>query len=271
MVDALQEQALSTRLGIPLLYGVDSVHGHANLNGATVFPHNIGLGATRDVQARGADRAHHRRGDPGHGSAVDLRAVRLRGSRRPLGPHLRVIRGEPAARGTDGGDHRRGSKVGRAVATSTEPDRVLATAKHFAGDGLTTFGSAAGDYTIDQGITEVSHQEFWRNALAPYVPAVQRYDVGSVMPSFSSVDWTEDGLGNPLKMHAQDELINGVLKDDLGFEGFVISDWRAIHQIPGDYATQVAISVNAGVDMFMEPFSGDPSGIRSSSRPSPSW
>ena len=77
------------------------------------------------------------------------------------------------------------------------------------------------------------------------------------MPSFSSVDWTEDGLGNPLKMHAHDELINGVLKDDLGFDGFVISDWRAIHQIPGDYATQVATSVNAGVDMFMEPFSGD--------------
>ena len=77
------------------------------------------------------------------------------------------------------------------------------------------------------------------------------------MPSFSSVDWTEDGLGNPLKMHAHEELVTGWLKEKQGFDGLVISDWRAIHQIPGTYAEQVAISVNAGVDMFMEPFSGD--------------
>jgi beta-glucosidase len=89
---------------------------------------------------------------------------------------------------------------------------------------------------------------------------VQKHDVGSVMPSFSSVDWTEDGLGNPIKMHANGELITDVLKGDIGFEGFVISDWQGIRQIPGDYATQVAASVNAGVDMFMEPYSGSPTG-----------
>ncbi len=256
MVDALQEQALSTRLGIPLLYGVDSVHGHGNLNGATLFPHNIGLGATRDVKL--VERV-------GHITAEETRAT---GPQWTFAPCVCVARddrwgrtyesfGESpalAARMAAIIEGIQGRPGGRDL---DEADRVLATAKHYAGDGLTTFGSAEGDYTIDQGITEVSHQEFWRNALAPYVPAVQRHDVGSVMPSFSSVDWTEDGLGNPLKMHAQGELINGVLKGDLGFEGFVISDWRAIHQIPGDYATQVATSVNAGVDMFMEPFSGD--------------
>jgi beta-glucosidase len=73
------------------------------------------------------------------------------------------------------------------------------------------------------------------------------------MPSFSSVDWTEDGLGNPIKMHANRELITDVLKGSMDFDGLVISDWQAIHQIPGDYATQVRISVNAGIDMFMEP------------------
>jgi beta-glucosidase len=256
MVDALQEQALSTRLGIPLLYGVDSVHGHGNLNGATVFPHNIGLGATRDPRL--VERI-------GHITAEETRAT---GPQWTFSPCVCVARDDRWGRTYESF----GESPGLAARMSTiiegiqgrpggrdldQPDRVLATAKHFAGDGLTSFGTGEGDYTIDQGITEVSHQEFRRNALAPYLPAVQRHDVGSVMPSFSSVDWTEDGLGNPLKMHAHRELINGVLKGDLGFDGFVISDWRAIHQIPGDYATQVATAVKAGVDMFMEPFSGD--------------
>ena len=73
------------------------------------------------------------------------------------------------------------------------------------------------------------------------------------MPSFSSVDWTEDGVGNPLKMHAHQELISGTLKDELDFDGFVISDWEGIHQIPGDWPTQVRTGVNAGIDMMMVP------------------
>ena len=100
-----------------------------------------------------------------------------------------------------------------------------------------------------------SRRDFARIDLAPYVPAVGRHGVGSMMPSFSSVDWTEDGVGNPLKMHAHHELITDVLKGKLGFDGFVISDWEGIHQIPGDYATQVRTAVNAGIDMFMEPYS----------------
>ena len=100
-----------------------------------------------------------------------------------------------------------------------------------------------------------SRRDFARIDLAPYVAAVGRHDVGSVMPSFSSVDWTDDGVGDPLKMHAHRELITGTLKGRLGFDGFVISDWEGIHQIPGDYATQVRTGVKAGIDMFMEPFS----------------
>ena len=134
-------------------------------------------------------------------------------------------------------------------------DRVLATAKHYAGDGDTEYGTAAGDYKIDQGIAITDRRSFWKNSLRQYLPAVRKHDVGTVMPSFSSVDWTEDGVGNPIKMHANRELITGVLKGAMDFDGFVISDWEGIHQIPGDWATQVRTGANAGIDMFMEPFS----------------
>jgi len=255
MVDEFQRAALDTRLGIPLLYGVDAVHGHGNLQGATVFPHNIGLGATRD--ARLVERVNQ----------VTAEETRASGPQWNFAPCLCVARDDRWGRTYEsfGEDPRLAAVLGGAAIDGLQgrrhrdlrrPDRVLATAKHFAGDGLTTFGTGEGDYTIDQGITEVSRADFARLALSPYVPAVRRHDVGSVMPSFSSVDWTDDGLGDPLKMHAHEELITGVLKGRLGFDGFVISDWRGIHQIPGDYPTQVATSVNAGVDMFMEPATG---------------
>jgi beta-glucosidase len=153
-------------------------------------------------------------------------------------------------------------------------DRVLATAKHYAGDGNTVYDEAVAAanegrpwweqrYTIDQGITVASREEFEELALAPYLPAVRRHGVGAVMPSFSSVDWTDDGIGNPLKMHAHRELITDVLKGALHFRGFVISDWEGIHQIPdpdnpgfgGLTPYKVRVGVNAGIDMFMEPFS----------------
>jgi beta-glucosidase len=153
-------------------------------------------------------------------------------------------------------------------------DRVLATAKHYAGDGNTDFDEAIAAanegkpwweqrYTIDQGVMVTDWAEFEELALAPYLPAVRRHGVGSVMPSFSSVDWTEDGVGNPIKMHANRELITDVLKGRLHFPGFVISDWEGIHQIPdpdnpgfgGLTPYKVRVGVNAGTDMFMEPFS----------------
>lgn len=253
-VDSFQEQALSTRLGIPLLYGVDSVHGHNNLHGATVFPHNIGLGATRDPRL--AEKI-------GHITAEETRAS---GPQWTFAPCICVAREDRWGRTYEsfGEDPKLATKMSQMIegfqgrkGQLDNRDRVLATAKHFAGDGLTEFGTGEGDYTVDQGINRTSRAEFERLALSPYVAAIKKHDVGSVMPSFSSVDWTEDGLGNPVKMHANEELVTGWLKEKQGFDGLVISDWRAIHQIPGTYAEQVAASVNAGVDMFMEPFSGD--------------
>ena len=253
MVDAFQAQALRTRLGIPLIYGVDSVHGHGNLVGATVFPHNIGLGATRDPrlveQVEHVTAAETRATGPQWVFAPCVCVARdLRWGRTyesfSENPAL-VVKMETAIDGFQGPRAR----------DLSDPDRVLATAKHYAGDGDTEYGTGSGDYPIDQGITVSSRRDFARIDLAPYVPAVREHRVGSVMPSFSSVDWTDDGVGDPLKMHAHRELITGVLKHKIGFDGFVISDWEGIHQSPGDYATQVRTGVNAGIDMFMEPFS----------------
>jgi beta-glucosidase len=250
MVDDFQDAAMNTRLGIPLLYGVDSVHGHGNLMGATVFPHNIGLGATRDPKLvkRVAD--------------ITARETRASGPQWAFAPCICVARDDRWGRTYEsfGEDPRLVSEMAVAIeglqgGNGQRIDRthVLATAKHFAGDGLTTYGTGSGDYPIDQGVDQVDRATFDRLALAPYWWAVTKHNVRTVMPSFSSVDWTEDGLGNPVKMHANKELITEVLKHSMRFKGFVISDWQAITQLPGDYPTQVQTSVNAGVDMFMEP------------------
>lgn len=254
MVDAFQARALDTRLGIPLLYGVDSVHGHGNLAGATVFPHNMALGATRDPALVAA---------VAHVTATETRAS---GPQWTFAPCVCVVRDLRWGRSYESfsEDPRLVSKLataidgfqGTALGSLRKPDRVLATAKHYAGDGDTTYGtSTTGTYKIDQGVTITDARHFRKIDLAPYVTAVQRHDVGSVMPSYSSVQWTDRPGSQPLKMHANRELIAGVLKGEIGFDGFVISDWEGIHQIPGDFATQVRTGVNAGIDMFMEPFS----------------
>lgn len=134
-----------------------------------------------------------------------------------------------------------------------DDDKVLATAKHFVGDGGTEYGSSTtGTYTIDQGVTKVTRQQLEAVHLAPYETAVDR-GIGTVMPSYSSLDILGDGQG-PVKMHARADMINGVLKGRMGFDGFVISDWNAIDQLPGDYGSHVRTAVDAGVDMMMVPY-----------------
>ncbi|HZO64049.1 MAG TPA: glycoside hydrolase family 3 protein [Kribbellaceae bacterium] len=256
MVDRFQSHALQTRLQIPLLYGVDSVHGHGNLLGATVFPHNIGLGSSRDPKL--IERIQH----------VVAEETRATGPQWAFAPCLCVARDTRWGRTYESfsEDPHLVTKLAAGIEgfqseharDLADNDRVLASAKHYAGDGDTEFDTAAGDYTIDQGITITNRHDFAKIDLAPFVAAVRRHDAGTVMPSFSSVDWTEDGIGNPIKMHANRELITDVLKGHIGFDGFVISDWEGIHQIPGDWATQVRTGANAGIDMFMEPFSAKP-------------
>ena len=250
MVDRYQRQALSTRLGIPLIYGVDAVHGHGNVKGATIFPHNVGIGASRDPSlARETGR-------------VTASEVRATGIPWDFAPCLCVTRDERWGRGYEAyGEHPALVEQMTTVIDGlqgTRPEqlrprqRVLATAKHFAGDGSTEYGTGSGDYPIDQGVTVTSRQEFERIDLAPFEKAIAEHHVGTVMPSYSSVDFTDDPAG-PVKMHGNKELLTGVLKERMGFNGFVISDYNGIHQLPGDYAQQVATAVNAGIDMAMEP------------------
>jgi beta-glucosidase len=267
MVNEFQSHALTTRLQIPLIYGVDAVHGHGNLYGATVFPHNIGLGSSRDPQL--VERVN----------AATAAEVRATGIPWNFSPCVCVTRDERWGRSYEsfGEDPGLVTAMSRAIHglqgdDIADDDRVLATAKHYAGDGDTEFDEATAAanvglpwyeqrFTIDQGVTVTSRRDFERYDFAPYTAAVDRWDVGSVMPSFSSIDWTEDGVGNPVKMHANRDLITGRLKQQAGFDGFVVSDWNGIHQLvdPADptngglTAYKVRTSVNAGIDLAMEP------------------
>ncbi|WP_439946577.1 glycoside hydrolase family 3 protein [Streptomyces sp. BBFR109] len=253
MIDGYQLQTRATRFQIPLVYGVDAVHGHNNLAGATIMPHNIGLGASRDPQL--AEQA----------GAVTAAEVRASGPQWDFAPCLCVTRDERWGRSYEsfGEDPALVTSMetviqglqGRADGSDLDrSDKVLATAKHFVGDGGTTYGSSTtGTYTIDQGVTEVTRQQLEDIHLAPYQDAVDR-GIGTVMPSYSSVDIAGDGKG-AVKMHARGDMINGVLKGRMGFDGFVISDYNALDQLPGAYPAQVTASVNAGVDMMMVPYS----------------
>ncbi|MEV6451349.1 glycoside hydrolase family 3 N-terminal domain-containing protein [Streptomyces anulatus] len=251
MTDAYQLRTRATRFQIPLIYGVDAVHGHNNVVGATIMPHNIGIGAGRDP--RSAERT----------GAITAKEVRATGVPWDFAPCVCVTRDERWGRSYEafGEDPAlveametviqgmQGSPSGKDLHRN---DKVLGSAKHFVGDGGTAYGSSTtGSYTVDQGVTEVTREELEAVHLSPFEESVER-GVGTVMPSYSSLDVLGDDQG-PVKMHANAEMINGVLKDRMGFEGFVISDWQAIDQIPGDYASDVVTSINAGLDMIMVP------------------
>jgi beta-glucosidase len=249
MVDAYQKEALATPLAIPILYGIDAVHGVGLMWGATIFPHNIGLGAARDprlVQRIGAATAEEmlaggltwdfapvvavpqdvRWGRTYEGYSEDTALVSQLGS-----AYIQGLQSIPSeASGAPG------QTLG-----------VLATAKHYLGDGGTVWGSSRQNilgvqYMLDQGNLQADEQTVRALYLPPYQAAVKAGAM-SVMVSFSS--W------NGTKMHAQRYLITTVLKGELGFRGFVISDFGGIAQIDPDYYVSVVTAVNAGIDMGM--------------------
>jgi beta-glucosidase len=233
LYDRYQAGALETRLGIPLIYGVDAVHGHNGLRGAVIFPHNIGLGATRDAAL--VEQAARITAQEVAATGIDWtfspciavpRDERWGRTYEGFGetPELATLLGAAAVRGYQGTD----------VAA---PAAVLACAKHFVGDGGTTGGK-------DQGDTAASDEELRRLHLPGFRAAIAA-GVGSIMISFNSV------RGDP--MHGSHRLVTGLLKGELGFDGFTVSDWNGIDKIAGDYRTQVETAVNAGLDMFMEP------------------
>lgn len=236
MIDGYQNAALSTPLQIPIFYGVDAVHGHNNVVGATIFPHNIGLGATRDaplVQQIGRATAEELAGTgvtwdfaPCDCVARDDRWGRTQESFGEV-PELASSLGAAFVTGLQG-----------TVGTTSS---VMATAKHYIGDGGTTNGT-------DQGNTQVSEAELRAIHLPPFQAAVAA-DVGSVMVSYSS--W------NGVKSHGNQYLLTTVLKNELGFDGIVVSDWGGIDQIDGAGGftdDEVRAGINAGIDVVMVPY-----------------
>ena len=253
MVRSFQEAALQTRLQIPILYGVDAVHGHNNVKGTVIFPHNIGLGATRDaalIQKIGE---------------ITAKEILATGVTWTFAPALSVPQDIRWGRTYEGFSDDPAIVAPLATAyihglqEGNDVPNAIGCAKHYVADGGTTWGSsklipwqaednwqAATERTyIDQGDAQIDEETLRRTHLAPYFDAINA-GVYTVMTSFSS--WNGD------KMHGHHYLVTDVLKGEMGFNGFVVSDWNGIDQLDADFYTCVVKSINAGLDMNMVPY-----------------
>ncbi|CAL5353109.1 unnamed protein product [Camellia sinensis] len=246
MVDGFQKAALESRLGIPLIYGIDAVHGNNSVYGATIFPHNISLGATRDT-----DLAYK----IGVATALEVRASGIPYNFAPCigvcrdprwgrcyecyGEDTEIVRKMTTIVSGLQGQPPEGHPKGYPFLAGR--DKVVACAKHFVGDGGTDKG-------INEGNTLASYDDLERIHMAAYLDCISQ-GVCTVMASFSS--W------NGTKMHSHHFLLTQILKDKLGFKGFVISDWQALDKLSdphgSNYRNCISSAVNAGIDMVMVP------------------
>lgn len=224
-------------VGIPLIWGTDAVHGHNNLQTATIFPHNSGLGAAQDPALLKEI------------GAVTAREIRATGLDWTFAPTLAVAQDDRWGRAYESYSERpeivaaysramvEGLQGDPASPGFLKGDKVVATAKHFIGDGGTQYG-------IDKGDTLGELDDIIALHGAGYPPA---FDAGvqAVMASFSSV--------NGEKMHGSRHLLNDVLRRQMGFEGFVVGDWNGHAEVPGCTPTDCLAAFEAGIDMFMAP------------------
>ncbi|KAL3649162.1 hypothetical protein CASFOL_005565 [Castilleja foliolosa] len=248
MVDSFQKAAMESRLGIPLLYGIDAVHGNNNVYGATIFPHNIGLGATRDadlirrigvataleVRASGIDYTFA----PCVAVCRDPRWGRCYES---FGEDPQIVKMMTSAMITGlQGKMPQGHSPGYPFVAGRE--NIVACAKHFVGDGGTKNG-------INEGDTTSSYDELEKIHMAPYVDCISQ-GVSTIMASYSS--WK----GN--KLHDSHFLLTEILKDYLGFKGFIISDSEGLDRLSNphgsNYQQSVLSAISAGIDMVMVPY-----------------
>jgi beta-glucosidase len=240
LCDAFYQASMDTsggRLAIPVLFGIDAVHGHNNLVGSTLFPQNVGLGATRDPQL-----VH----EIGRITALELRAS---GFNWTFAPTLTVPQDERWGRAYEGysQDPSLVARYAAAVVSGLEgkpgtsqfldANHVIATAKHFVGDGGTRNGKDQGDAQVPETVLRDVHA-------AGYPPAIAA-GVQVVMVSFSS--W------NGVKMAGNKGLITDVLKGRMGFDGIVLGDWNAHGQVPGCNNEDCPVAYNAGLDMLEAP------------------
>ncbi len=245
MYDKFQKEAVeNTRLGIPLIYGIDAVHGHNNASGATIFPHNIGLGSIRNDEGLAKEIA-----------IITAKEISATGIDWTFSPCVAIPQDYRWGRTYEGfsQDPKIVAELGKLMVEGYQSDistakRISACAKHFLADGATNYGTGeTGDRTegiIDRGDVTLSMDEIKETHMQGYITAIDA-GVLTVMISFSSI--------NGVKCHENKELVTDLLKEELAFEGLVVSDWEAIQQLDGSYTEQVKASVLAGLDMFMEP------------------
>lgn len=245
LYDSAQKESLQSRLGIPILFGIDAVHGHNNVVGATVFPHNIGLGCTRNPKL------------VQEAARITAKEVRATGINWAFAPCVAVPRDKRWGRTYEGfGEtpelaRRFGEAVVRGLQLNnlSNPLSVLACAKHWVGDGGTTMGTGTFGFPkvknmLDQGDTRLGERELLEIHGQGYLGAINAR-VGSIMPSYSS--W------NGVKISASKRLMTEILKSEMRFDGFLISDYNALDQITPDFKQSIAIAINAGMDMVMVP------------------
>ena len=221
---ALQKKALSTRLGIPLLFGVDAVHGQNTFEGATIFPHNIGMGATHN--ARLVEEA----------AAITAGEVQATGFNWTFSPCIAIPYNDKWGRVYEAFSESTELTVELARASVkghqgnlADSNTVMATVKHFIGDGSTDFG-------VEGGNTSISMNEVSERLLPPYRAAVKE-GVGAIMVSFNTI--------SEKSMHSHKELIIDTLKTSIGFDGIVVTDWKGYSRFGRNDI------INAGVDMVM--------------------
>lgn len=247
MVARFTDAALTTRLGIPLLYGADANHGNGNVPGATLFPHFIGLGAANDPAltervARATAEESSTMGIRWHFSpTLDLpRDIRW-------GRTYEAFSDDSARAATLSAAYVRGLQDAGTQDVRTD---VLATAKHYVGLGSMTWGTSANrDFSIDQGDVPDDDAALRAEYLPPYAAAI---DAGAMSVMAGLGSWGGSDIS------ANRHLLTDVLKGELGFKGFVVSDWYGVHEISWSGYRSVVAAINAGIDMVMLPYDYKP-------------
>ena len=239
--DAFTKASMSTdmKVKVPVIWGTDAVHGHNNVYGATLFPHNIGLGAAHDPAL--IEKV-------GRATAEQVRATGISWA---FAPTLAVVQNPRWGRTYESysSDPALVRAYGEAMVRGLQgklgsPTSVLATAKHWVGDGGTFHGK-------DQGETRTTEANLYRTHAAGYYGALKA-NVQTVMVSYSS--FTDTATGKSWgKMHGNRHLVTDVLKNRIGFDGLVVSDWNGIEQVPGCTKWHCPQAINAGIDLAMVP------------------
>lgn len=237
LVGEFREESRKSGAGIPILFGVDAVHGHSNLPEATIFPHNIGLGATRDVGL--IERIGVATAAEISGSGIEWTFAPTLAAPQDLrwGRTYEGYSSDPALIASYAKAMTLGLQGQLVAGKPLEANRVAATAKHFLADGGTMDGRDQGDAQIGEAELVAKHAQGY--------PASIDAGALTVMASFSS--W------NGVKHHGNKSLLTDVLKRRMGFAGLVVGDWNGHGQVAGCSATDCPAAINAGLDLFMAP------------------